>query len=348
MRGKVIFWFDEVGRESSQVVGGKCANLGAMIQMGMRVPPGFAISAEAYQWFIEDTGVALEISHYIESLGKIEGIKQLEETSRTIRTIIESKGIPEDLKEKISLAYRTLCAKVGIPDVPVAVRSSGLVEDSASASYAGQFETFLNVKGEVEVVDKVKKVWSSSFTTRAIGYRAKRGIPVGAEVLLGVGVLKMVNPRCAGIGFTIDPVSGSTSKIIIEANWGLGEGVVSGATQVDRYVVDKDTLEIKESTIGNKETRVVSKEKGTIIEEVAVDKRLISCMADEEVKEVSRLAKLLEEQLGSPQDIEWAIDNDLLFPQNVVLLQTRPVTAIVKKSATDKILDLMLSRLYRR
>lgn len=344
MRGKVIFWFDEVGQEHSHIVGGKCANLGAMIQMGMPVPPGFAISVKAYKRFVEETGTAPEVSRRIESLGKLEGIEQFDKASQTIRSLIESREIPKDLREEISLAYRALCAKMGISEVPVAVRSSGLVEDSASASYAGQFETFLNVKGEAEVLDKVKRVWSSAFTARAIAYRARKGIPIGEE-MLSVGVLKMVNPRCAGIGFTVDPASGNTSKIIIEANWGLGEAVVSGAASVDRYAVNKDTLEIGERTIGNKEIQVVSKEKGTVTEEVPPDKRLISCMANEEIKEVARLAKLLEDHLGSPQDIEWAVDADLPFPQNVLLLQTRPVTGIVKKSTTDQILDLMLSRL---
>ena len=346
MKEKVIFWFDEVGQEHGLIVGGKCANLGEMVRMGLRVPPGFAISVKAYERFCQETGAAPEISHYVESLGKLEGIEQFDEASRTIRTVIESKEMPEDLKKEISSAYQALCAKVGISDVPVAVRSSGVAEDSASASYAGQFETSLNVKGEAEVLDKVRRVWSSAFTARAIAYRARKGIPVGGE-MLGVGVLKMVNPRCAGVSFSIDPASGDASKIVIEANWGLGEGVVSGAASVDRYVVNKDRLEIRERTIGNKEIQVVSKEKGTVVEEVPLDKRLISCMTDEEVLEVARLAKLLEDQLGSPQDIEWAIDADLPFPQNVLLLQTRPVTGVVKKSTTDQILDLMLSRLYR-
>jgi pyruvate,water dikinase len=341
-KSKLIFWFDEIGQEYSDIVGKKSANLGAMKQMGMPVPPGFAICIDAYKRFIEETGVREEISHYAHGLGKAKRIEQFEEVSRTVRTIIESRDIPKSIKDEITSYYQTLCSHEGAVDVPVSVRSAGTV------SRPGMFDTYLNVRGSEEVLEKVKRVWSSVFSTRAIAYRVNKGIPFDGD-MLGIAVQKLVKARCAGISVTIDPVSGESSKIIIEANWGLGEGVVSGMAAVDRFVVDKETLEIEERTIGNKTIRVVSRDRGVSCEEVPSDMQKVLCLDDAEVRELARLAKILEDRLGQPQDVEWSIAADLPFPQSVLLLQTRPAEAMMKKqrSATDRITDTMVKIIYR-
>lgn len=338
--GKLIFWFEEIGKEHNDMVGKKCANLGVMTQMGMPVPPGFAISIDAYKRFIEQTGVAGEIAGYVSGLGKLkgEGVARFEEISRNIRAMIENQPMPESLKAEIASYYEQLCNRVGIPGVPVSVRSAG------TASRPGMFETYLNVKSKDEVLEKVKEVWASAFTPRAIAFRVGKGIPVDGD-MLGVAVPKMVNARAAGIGFTVDPVSGDSSKIVIEANWGLGEGVVSGAETVDRFVVDKQSLEIMERAVVKKLKQVVSKEKGAEWEDIPLEMQSIPCSSDEEIKEIARLARVLEERLEQPQDMEWAIDPDFSFPRNVFLLQTRPAKVAVKKleSASDQLADRLVS-----
>ena len=337
---KLIFWFEEIGREHNDLVGKKCANLGVMTQMGLPVPPGFAISIDAYKNFIEETGVAKEIAGYVSSLGELKdaGIARFEEISQNTRSIIENAPMPESLKTEISSYYEQLCSRVGICEVPVSVRSAG------TASRPGMFETYLNVKGKGEVVDRVKKVWGSAFTSRAISFRVNKGIPIDCDIL-GVAIPKMINARAAGIGFTIDPISGESSKIVIEANWGLGEGVVSGAEAVDRFTVDKESLEITERALGKKLKQVVNMEKGAEWEDVPPEIQTVPCLGDDEIKEIAKLAKTLEEQLGEPQDLEWAIDPDFPSPNNVFLLQTRPAKAAVTKpkSASEQLADKIAS-----
>ncbi len=342
--GKLIFWFEEIGQEHNELVGKKCANLGEMTRMGLPVPPGFAISIEMYRRFIQDTGAADELRRYVSSFGKLKdrGIAVFDELSHTIQGIIESKEVPEDIKGMISSYYEGLCSKLRIPDVAVSVRSAGV------ESRPGMFETYLNVKGIEEVLDKVKKVWASAYTTRAIAFRVNKGLPVIGDEL-GIAIPKMINARAAGIGFTVDPVTGNASKIIIEANWGLGEGVVSGVENVDRFEVDKESLELIDSAVGQKTKQVVNKECGADWEDVPQDKRQVPCLSSEEIIEIARLAKNLEGRFGYHQDMEWAIDPDFPFPQNIFLLQTRPAKVAVKEveSVTDHMIDLIAKRYYR-
>jgi pyruvate,water dikinase len=338
---KLIFWFEEIGKEHNNVVGKKCANLGVMSQMGLPVPPGFAISIDLYKRFIQETGAIEEISRYVAGLGKLkgQGIKVFEKVSQTIQEMIEGKEMPPELKEAISSYYVELCKKAGIADVAVSVRSAG------TESRPGMFETYLNVRGPDEVLDKVKKVWASAYTARAIAFRVNRDLPVIGDEL-GVAVPKMVNAYSSGIGFTVNPITGDASKVVIESNWGLGEGVVSGVENVDRFVVDKRSLEIAEKAIGKKIKQVLNEETGVAWEEVPPDKQSLPCLNDLEIKEIAKLAMVLEERLGCPQDIEWAIDLDFPLPQNIFLLQTRPAKVWAKKaeSTTAHIINLIAKK----
>jgi pyruvate,water dikinase len=341
--GKFIFWFNEIGQEHNDIVGKKCANLGEMIQMGFPVPLGFAIAIDTYRRFILETGAAEEMSWYVKGLGELKGkgITVFEEISQTMQGIINGKEIPPAVKKEISSHYEELCNRVGIPDVAVSVRSAG------TESRPGMFETYLNIRGVEELFDKVKKVWASAYMTRAIVFRINKGLPVIGDEL-GVAILKMVNACTAGIGFTVDPVTGDASKVIIESNWGLGEGVVSGEGSVDRFVVDKQSLEVTERNVGKKEKCVVIKGKGAEWHDVPVDRQSIPCLSEKEIKEIAKLAIDLEKRLGFPQDIEWAIDLDFPFPQNLFFLQTRPAKIQAKRpdSATDRIIDL-IAKFYR-
>jgi pyruvate,water dikinase len=335
---KLIFWFEELGKEHNDVVGKKCANLGEMTRMGFAVPPGFAIAIAMYRKFLHETGAGEELSHYAEGLDELKdkGIAVFEEISRILQGIIEGTETPPAIEGEISRYYDELCKKTGIPDVAVSVRSAG------TESRPGMFETYLNVRGRQEVLDKVKKVWASAYTTRAIAFRVNKGLPVLGDEL-GVAVPKMVNTRASGIGFTVNPVTGDSSKVIIEANWGLGEGVVSGAESVDHFVVDKASLKVTERNVGRKTRCVVNKDKGAGWEDVPIHMQTVSCLNEEEAVEIAKLARSLEERLGCAQDVEWAVDQDLPFPRNIFHLQTRPakVQARKPKSSTEQIADLI-------
>jgi len=340
---KLLFWFEEIGKEHNSIVGKKCANLGEMIRMGLPVPPGFAISIGMYRKFLSDTGASTELSQYVAHLGELKDfdITKIDRMSQTIQGIIESKQMPADIEGEIKENYERLCQRTGISSVPVSVRSAG------TESRPGMFETYLNVKGMEEVFEKVKKVWASAYTSRAIAFRLNKGFPILGDDL-GVAILKMVNACAAGIGFTVDPVVGDASKVVIESNWGLGEGVVSGEGSVDRFAIDKQTMEISERIVGKKSKHVVNRERGAEWEDVPLEKQSIPCLDDEEIHEIARLAMNIEKKLGCPQDVEWAIDSDFPFPKNLFFLQTRPAKVIAQKqkSTSDQIIDLM-AKLYR-
>ena len=339
---KLIFWFEELGERHNDMVGKKCANLGEMVQMGLPVPPGFALSIDMYRKFIRETRAEEEMARYIEGLGELKdvGITLFEEISKTIQGFIREKEMPPRVKEAISAHYHKLCERVGIPDMPVSIRSAG------TESRPGMFETYLNVRGIADVLEKVKKVWASAYTTRAVAFRINKGLPVLGDEL-GVAVPKMVNARASGITFTVDPVTGDESKIILEANWGLGEGVVSGAESVDGFVVEKADLEITKRHLGRKTKCVVNTEDGADWADVPENMQGTPCVSDDEILEIARVARSVEKSLGCPQDMEWAVDQDLNFPESIFWLQTRPAKMAAKKmvSPAVHIADLIAKKL---
>jgi pyruvate,water dikinase len=339
---ELIFWFEELGERHNDMVGKKCANLGEMVQLGLPVPPGFALSIDMYRKFIRETGAEEEMARYIEGLGELKdvGITLFEEISKTIQGFIRGKEMPSRVKGDISTHYHELCERVGIPDMPVSVRSAG------TESRPGMFETYLNVRGIADVLEKVKKVWASAYTTRAVAFRINKGLPVLGDEL-GVAVPKMVNARASGITFTVDPVTGDDSKIILEANWGLGEGVVSGAESVDGFVVEKADLEITKRHLGRKTKCVVNTEDGADWADVPENMQGTPCVSDDEILEIARVARSVEKSLGCPQDMEWAVDQDLNFPESIFWLQTRPAKTAAKKmvSPAVHIADLIAKKL---
>ena len=338
---KLIYWFDELGKEHNDIVGKKCANLGEMVRMGLAVPPGFAIPIDMYRKFIKETGAEDEMSSYIKELDETKGagIQVFEEMSENLRGAIEEKEMLPSARECISSYYTELCHKTGTENVAVSVRSAG------TESRPGMFETYLNVRGIEEVLEKIKKVWASAFTPRAIAFRVNKGLAILGDEL-GVAVPKMVNAHASGIAFTVNPVDGDSSKITIEANWGLGAGVVSGDESVDTFQVDKNILEIASKHTGNKRRGVFYTETGADWADVPARIRCIPCILDEEVVEIARVAKSVEEILESPQDMEWAIDQDIDLPRNIFWVQTRPAKVAAKKidSASNHIADLMAKK----
>ena len=328
-----ILPFEECGHDDLQRVGGKCTSLGEMLRAGARVPPGFAITTEAYRTMMENEGVRQCIHARLEQI--IPNDVASEETaSHAIRSLIEASPIPADIERAIRNAYADLCARAGIRDMPVAVRSSATAEDLPNASFAGQQDTFLWVIGADAVLEYTRKCWSSLFTTRAIAYRNDHGIP-HEQVLMSVAVQKMVNARAAGVAMTLNPLNGDRSKIVIEASWGLGEMVVSGEVTPDHFVVDKVLLEVIRRDISVKMIELVAEaDKRHIVERpVERERRTQPSLTEGEILAIARAAKQLERHFSAPQDIEWATDADLPASDNVVLLQSRPETVWSQKAA---------------
>lgn len=336
MRQELVIWFENLRKTDIPSVGGKNANLGEMISAGIPVPPGFAITAYAYKVFIEETGIAKKIYEIIkETVTNPNDPKQYEIASKKIRELIEATPMPKQIETTIKSAYEELCKRLNIiNDAFVAVRSSATAEDLPDASFAGQQETYLNVRGVTELLEKTVKCWSSLFTPRAIFYRTEKGF-AHEKVLISVGVQKMVNSKAAGVIFTINPVTGDPNHIVIEGNYGLGEAVVSGAVTPDDFVVDKKTLEIVGRRIAKKTVQYVRDPNTgkTIHSEVPLEKQQKPCINDEEIHKLAELARHIEQHYGKPQDIEWAIDNDLSFPANVFIVQSRPETVWSTKQA---------------
>jgi pyruvate,water dikinase len=342
MSNKWILWFEELDQGCNDQVGKKCANLGEMTKMGLRVPPGFALSLEAYRDFMSLTGAGREIKKYLDNVGHgFESIQHFNEAGDELRRIVESKEMPQEMRETVLSHYRELCQRCDIELMAVSTRSAG------AASHPGQYETHLNVRGDLDVIEKIKKVWSSTFNPRSLSARKRAGAPLESDPI-GVAVLKMVNARAAGVLFTADPNTGDTSRMIIEANWGLGESVVGGEAMPDVYILEKGSLKIIDRKLGTKGKYVAFRETGVAEKDVPAEKRCTFCLSDEEAKEVGKVGKILESHFDVPQDTEWAVDQDLNFPENVILLQTRPEVIAQKKKPADQVVDLMLTRFIKR
>jgi pyruvate,water dikinase len=308
-----------------------------MHRIGLPVPPGFALTVEAYERFFAETGVMHELRQYFsEFSADPQDARKYQDAARVTREVVESKEMRQDMGNSIASYYDALCQRCDIADVAVAVRSAG------RASHPGQYETYLNVKGKADLMEKIVRVWSSTFNARSLISRARHGLPLERDPI-GVAVLKMVDARCAGICFTADANTGDKSKITIEANWGLGESVVGGMVVPDRWTLDKGSLEVLEKRLGEKRTQMAFGESGVREEEVPPDRRSIFCLSDEEATRIGQLARIVESHFGIPQDLEWAIDSNSPLLENVLLLQTRP-EVMKRKSITYLILDEILKR----
>jgi pyruvate,water dikinase len=325
---KLVIQFEELRKEDIPLVGGKNANLGEMLQARIPVPPGFAVTAYAYKKFITETSIAEKIYKVInETVTDVNDPKKYEEASKKVRKIIEATPMPHDIQRALLDEYNELSKKTNSSQAFVAVRSSATAEDLPDASFAGQQETYLNVKGNTDLINKTIKCWSSLFTPRAIYYRTQKGFK-HEDVLISVGIQKMVNSKSAGVTFTINPVTGDLSQIVIEGNWGLGESVVSGAVTPDDFVVDKKTLRIIERRVAKKTVEYVRDPKTgkTVHLNVPAERQEKPCVTDSEIVKLAELAKQIEEHYRKPQDIEWAIDRDISFPENIFITQSRPET----------------------
>ncbi len=335
-----IKWFSELDKTSGNLVGGKGANLGEIYQLKISVPPGFAITAQAYNYFINQAQLDEKIKELLSKI-EYEHTDKLIEITKEIRNHIEGAEFPKEMEEDIIEAYETLGSeesglkgkqaqdiiKKSPEPIFVAVRSSATTEDLAEASFAGQQDTFLNVKGKDDLLIYIKKCFSSLFTPRATYYRNKKGFK-HEQASLSVIVQKMIDSDKSGVAFSKDPTL-KNDNIMIEAVWGLGEGIVSGQISPDRYIVSRESKEfqIQKKYIGKKKIAITRDSSGK--KEIVKLKEEISerqVLKEHEIKKIAEIALKLEKHYQKPQDIEFAIEGGEIY-----IVQTRPITTLGKR-----------------
>jgi len=343
---KFVKSFEEIQAQDVALVGGKNASLGEMIrklvEKGVNVPPGCAITAEAYRYVVEKAGISQKIKDTLADLDTHD-MRNLAKRGEKIRKLIANSPCPKELEEEIRICYRKMEERFG-KNADVAVRSSATAEDLPTASFAGQQTTYLNVRGEDDLIDKVMDCFASLFTNRAISYRVDKGFD-HLSVYLSVGVQKMVRSdlACSGVMFSIDTDSGFKDVVYITAAYGLGENVVQGIVNPDQFYVFKPTLKegfrpIVEKKLGAKEKKLVYKGDGTGTEQkkVKVEEQRKFALSDDEILTLARWACVIEEHYGQPMDIEWAKDG---VTGELFIVQARPETVHSQK-------DLAILRTY--
>ena len=325
---KKIASIDELGVHDIQIAGGKAANLGELTSAGFNVPPGFVLTTAAYDYFIEQKGLIRKVDKALETVDVADD-RSLQDASSSIRTAFEEVGIPLDLKDEILREYKKLFRDHHERRF-VAVRSSATAEDLPTASFAGQQDTYLNVSSPEDLLDKVRKCWSSLFTPRAIAYRSSKGFD-RKKVKLAVVVQRMIDSEVSGIMFTVDPNS-ELPHIIIEAGYGLGEAMVGGKVTPDTYVVDKFHRKIINKRIAKQTWKLVRGKNGDSVkddvgEELAARQKIV----DEQILALADIGNQIELHYDKPMDIEWCIENGEIF-----VVQARPVTTLSSNSKIEK------------
>lgn len=350
--------FGSLAAEHHLQVGGKCASLGTMTQAGLPVPPGFAVTTKVFTDARDASQLMSKIVDLIKAVPPGDGPARVI-AAQQARDLVVKWVIPAEHEAEIRARYAELCTLCDLPNVPVAVRSSATSEDSPDASFAGEHDTYLWVCGVDDVLAKVRECWASLFTERAVTYREQMGYD-HAQVDMAVAVQKMVRPRAAGVAFTLDPTNGDRSGICIDAAWGFGEGVVSGDVTPDNFLVDKVMYTINRRVISPKThahllTEVEGSDHPRVTRvELDADKQNVPSLTDPEIIAIAKLARAAEKHYGRPQDIEWAVDDDLPAGEDTVLLQARPETVWSKKSkkvgakvdAMASIVDTLVNPLY--
>ncbi|QDE71621.1 pyruvate, water dikinase [Myxococcus xanthus] len=314
-----LLWFSELSREDVALAGGKGANLGEMTRAGLPVPPGFVITAAAFQEAMEP--VRARLSRLWAQVDP-DDPSSLTQVTQQLREHVRSVPVPARLRAAILEAYQQLGA-----DRAVAVRSSATSEDSVATSFAGMHESFTHVIGEDALMDALRACWASAYGERVVAYRKAEGLT--EEPAIAVVVQAMVDAARAGVMFTADPSTGDTGRIVIEAAWGLGEVVVGGQVEPDTYCVTKKEPRVREVRVGDKNVRLVRDAEGhTLRETLSPEQAHERVLSDVAVLELARLGMRVEQHYGAPQDIEWAEERGRLF-----LVQTRPITTLGKPAA---------------
>jgi pyruvate,water dikinase len=312
---EMIRWFQELGRDALAEAGGKGANLGEMARAGLPVPPGFVLTTAAYREFVARNAAQPAIER-LAGAGRADDSASLESAARAIAELFTAGRMPEEIAREVRDAYARLGAG------PVAVRSSATAEDLPGASFAGQQETYLNVRGEQALLAAVRRCWASLWTPRAIAYRLRQGIPPSA-VSLAVVVQQMIPAEVAGILFTANPVNGRRDQMVIDAAWGLGEAVVGGRVTPDHWLADARTGAVLQARVAHKEVMTARAESGVVTLPVPPDRQDRPALDAPQVSALVELGRRVAAHYGEPQDIEWALAQGRLY-----LLQARPITSL--------------------
>src|SRR6266849_1889493 len=332
--------FRALHRDMLALVGGKAANLGELTNAKLPVPPGFCVTTTAYALVAADAGLQSVLdTHATSQAGEGGDAQRLTDMAQAARHCILAATIPTEIADAITGAYGVLGS--GEP-LPVAVRSSATAEDLPFASFAGQQDTYLNIVGVEAVLDAVRRCWASLWTDRAVSYRERLGLDQ-SSVKLAVVVQRMIESSVAGVLFTAHPVTGKRRQAVIDANPGLGEAVVSGATNPDHFVVQTTTGEIVERRLGDKQVMIQAEAFGGIQKIEAGASPALACLSDDQIRALAALGARVEALYETPQDIEWAIDPS----GQVFLLQTRPITTLfplpAEAPSTDESLRVYLA-----
>jgi pyruvate,water dikinase len=306
--------FAEISKNDTSLAGGKGASLGEMTQAGIPVPEGYIVVSVAFQDFFKESGISADIESILSKVDQ-EKIYTIETASEQIQAIILQAQISSSLQKEIEDAFLELNTEF------VAVRSSATAEDGVNAAWAGQLDTFLNTTKET-LLTNVKHCWASLFSPRAIFYRIEKNLHK-EEIAVAVVVQKMIQSEVSGVAFSVHPVTQDRNQILIEAGYGLGEAVVSGAITPDNYVIEKNTLNIFDKYISNQDKQLVKNDNKNEWTDLEENKQELQKLSDNKIQELSKLIVKIENHYGFPCDIEWG-----LFENKLYILQSRPITTL--------------------
>ena len=345
-------WFQEITANHVRHVGKKGVSLSELARAGARIPHGFVLTLEAFDSTMTETGLSDAIGTYLKGFEKqaLQNLGAAEVAGSHIFQLISTTQLPDSVRIPLFKGYDQLCEIANESKLPVAVRSSGPI------SRPGLFSSYLNVTGKTDIEKKVMECYASAYLPRALAMRAQQGQPLEWEPI-GVVICQFIDARTAGVLFTVHPTTGNQNKWVIEASWGLGESVVQASVAPDRFAIDRDRLKIEERDINTKLTQVVPSGRGVKVEAVSPQKQDAPSLSDEEIRTLVKKAKLVVDYFkGVPQDIEWAISKSHHFPDNLFLLQTRPVIRVEPggksiekpdgRTDAEHIANLMIERLF--
>ena len=326
----MLRWLSELTDDDNAAVGPKIARLGTLRASGINVPDGFAVTTAAFERFLASNGLETFVDRELGRASDVENLAEIEVASNCVRKIVEQAPMSGELETALCNAYDELCFRHGDVGLPVAVRSSAVGEDAFNASFAGQYESYLGVVGAEAVVAAVRRAWSSLFVARALAYRLRHKQHY-RETPMGVGVLRLVHARCAGVAFSAHPVNKKRDRFVIEGAWGWGESVVQGTVEPDCVEVDRVDGRILAYRTGDK--RVASlfdRAHGGITEQPLPERfRRSQCLTPEIIHALWKAVSEIERQFGKPIDIEWVIEPTWRPGLPVSVVQVRPITTLL-------------------
>ena len=326
------------------LVGPKMVHVDWLRRQDAHVPEAFCITTEAFEKFLDHNALAPSLAA-AESSWTDNDDTDLKQASQLCRQRLLAATLPNEIELSLNGAYSALAGTEEDPEMPVAVRSSASGEDSKEASFAGQYESFLNIQGPKPLVNAVRQVWASLFSERAMRYRRRSRIPFG-ETPMAVIVMSMVPAHCAGVAFSADPVTGKQDRIIIEGCWGYGEAVVQGVTVPDRIAVDKEDQRILDYTLGSKQVHSAINPSGGAVREIETNSKLQTkpCLTSTEVIQIATEVSRLERQIGTPVDTEWVLTNT----GELVFVQLRPITSLPDPAPQSTVSTVRAAGRWRR